>query len=61
MKTNSLLASINNSRFCLTLRPIMFGLTIGLGIGLATKNLGVGIALGVVFAFLNGGCSCRAK
>jgi len=61
MKTNSLFSAVNTSSFCLALRPLMFGLTIGLGIGLATKNLGVGIALGVVFAVVNGGFGCRTK
>ena len=61
MKPNSFLASVNNSRFCLTLRPLMLGLMIGMGIGLATKNVGVGIALGVIFTVVNGGSGCRAK
>lgn len=54
MKTKILLASVNNSRFCLALRPLMFGLTIGLGVGLATKNIGVGIAVGLVFTVVSG-------
>ncbi len=68
MKTNSLKSTfcpgLNNSDnkpgFRRSLRPIMFGLTIGLGVGLATKNVGVGIALGVAFATANGVFGRRA-
>jgi len=61
MKTSSLISSVNNSRFCLTLRPFVFGLTIGLAVGLATKNIGVGIAVGIVFAVVFGAFRRQAK
>ena len=43
-------SSPSSTRFCFNARRISYGLVIGFGIGLATKNLAVGIALGVVFA-----------
>jgi hypothetical protein len=49
------------SRFCFSLRRFMFGLTIGLGVGLATKNIGIGIANGIVFAVVFGAFGRRAK
>lgn len=69
MKTNSFKSTFcshfDNSDikpgFRLTLRPLIFGLSIGLGVGLATKNVGVGIALAVIFATANGAFGRRAK
>lgn len=40
----------NNSGISINPRALTYGLTIGFGVGLATKNWGVGIALAVVFA-----------
>ena len=69
MKNNSLPSTVSpslnlanaSSGFRLALRPLWFGLIIGLGVGLATKNLAVGLALGVAFTALNGTFGCRAK
>ena len=61
MKLISFLASANNSRLCVALRPFTFPLMIGMGVGLATKNVGVGIALGVLFATVNGAFGRRAE
>ena len=47
------------SRF--PLRPFMFGITLGLGIGLATKNLAVGLAVGLVLAMVFGASDRPAK
>ena len=42
-------ASPNSSRFCVNFRSIANALAIGLGVGLATKNIAVGFAVGLVF------------
>ena len=43
------------------LRPLAFGITIGLAMGLATRNVGVGLALGVGFATANGAFNRRVE
>ena len=54
MKIISLLSSANNSRLCVALRPFTFPLMVGMGVGIATKNVGVGIAFGLLFAVMKG-------
>ena len=51
----------NNTGLRFSLRPFMYGMTLGLGIGLATKNVGVGLAVGIVFAVVFGAFGRRAK
>jgi len=38
------------SRFCLHARPTAYGFAIGIGVGVATKNWAIGLAVGLVFS-----------